>query len=155
MGGYDLVKSTICKVNPAADPQGFGTKLAAGMASGCVPLGGDLVDEAHWPTVGLRLMAFLSSRSAQNGWCRDRKSSRSGTSLRLLLAALRFAHKVELTVCTRPVAQSPATSAVRDRFAPMARDPDHPAARCRRAVQGRVSDDGPGGNLDELTIGRV
>ncbi|POY72932.1 hypothetical protein BMF94_4008 [Rhodotorula taiwanensis] len=36
MGGYDLVKSTICKVNPAADPQGFGTKLAAGMASGMV-----------------------------------------------------------------------------------------------------------------------
>jgi hypothetical protein len=34
MGGYDLVKSLVCKANPSADPQGFGTKLAAGMASG-------------------------------------------------------------------------------------------------------------------------
>lgn len=36
MGGYDLVKSLVCKANPSADPQGFGTKLAAGMASGMV-----------------------------------------------------------------------------------------------------------------------
>ncbi|BGP53618.1 hypothetical protein JCM8202v2_001185 [Rhodotorula sphaerocarpa] len=36
MGGYDLVKATVCRVNPKADPQGFGTKLASGMASGMV-----------------------------------------------------------------------------------------------------------------------
>lgn len=36
MGGYDLVKASIIKTFPLADPNGFGTKLAAGMASGCV-----------------------------------------------------------------------------------------------------------------------
>ncbi|GAA5974887.1 hypothetical protein JCM11641_008412 [Rhodosporidiobolus odoratus] len=36
MGGYDLVKSSLVKSFPLADPNGFGTKLAAGMASGMV-----------------------------------------------------------------------------------------------------------------------
>ncbi|GEM09013.1 mitochondrial carrier protein [Rhodotorula toruloides] len=36
MGGYDLVKASIIKSFPLADPNGFGTKLAAGMASGMV-----------------------------------------------------------------------------------------------------------------------
>ncbi|BGP68040.1 hypothetical protein NBRC10513v2_001367 [Rhodotorula toruloides] len=36
MGGYDLVKASIIKTFPLADPNGFGTKLAAGMASGIV-----------------------------------------------------------------------------------------------------------------------
>ncbi|GAA5910095.1 hypothetical protein JCM6882_006514 [Rhodosporidiobolus microsporus] len=36
MGGYDLVKSSLVKTFPLADPNGFGTKLAAGMASGMV-----------------------------------------------------------------------------------------------------------------------
>ncbi|BGP37543.1 hypothetical protein JCM10450v2_001458 [Rhodotorula kratochvilovae] len=36
MGGYDLVKGTLVKFAPVADPNGFGTKLAAGMASGMV-----------------------------------------------------------------------------------------------------------------------
>ncbi|GJN88142.1 hypothetical protein Rhopal_001098-T1 [Rhodotorula paludigena] len=36
MGGYDLVKTTIVKVVPLADPNGFGTKLAGGMASGMI-----------------------------------------------------------------------------------------------------------------------
>lgn len=38
MGGYDLVKSTLVKFAPGADPNGFGTKLLGGMGSGCVPL---------------------------------------------------------------------------------------------------------------------
>ncbi|TNY19132.1 mitochondrial carrier domain-containing protein [Rhodotorula diobovata] len=36
MGGYDLVKSTLVKFAPGADPNGFGTKLLGGMGSGMV-----------------------------------------------------------------------------------------------------------------------
>ncbi|BGP18780.1 hypothetical protein JCM10213v2_006860 [Rhodosporidiobolus nylandii] len=36
MGGYDLVKSTLVKTFPLSDPNGFGTKLAAGMTSGMI-----------------------------------------------------------------------------------------------------------------------
>ncbi|GAA6003555.1 hypothetical protein JCM10207_000387 [Rhodosporidiobolus poonsookiae] len=36
MGGYDLVKSSLVKAFPLADPNGFGTKLASGMVSGMI-----------------------------------------------------------------------------------------------------------------------
>jgi hypothetical protein len=36
MGAYDLCKTAVLKINPYANEGSFGTKLAAGMASGCV-----------------------------------------------------------------------------------------------------------------------
>lgn len=59
MGGYDLVKSTLVKFAPGADPNGFGTKLLGGMGSGCVSL---LHPSLH------RAGPRLTSSSRKTGW---------------------------------------------------------------------------------------
>ncbi|CEQ39223.1 SPOSA6832_00734 [Sporobolomyces salmonicolor] len=65
MGGYDLVKSSFISSFPLSDPNGFGTKLAAGMVSGMIGAAvanpADLVHRTLFPFLSLSVLIQLLS----------------------------------------------------------------------------------------------